>query len=680
MKSTVAVSPTSTTRVWAVRVAIALGALLLALVLLVLFFPWNMLREPVNRYVSEKTGRKFEILRELDVRPGWRGATIALDGIEFANPTWAREPYLVQAQRAEFEIRLWPLLRGQLVIPRIQLVSPMMGLQLEADGRRTWALGKDTGDAGTVPTIGLLQVDGGGLDFLAEHLGVDLHADFTFDTARGTLPLDFRIKGRYQRQPLTAEGRTGNVLQLTAAGQPPFPLEIKAAAGKTRLTASGTVAALADLDGIDAKFQVKGQTLGDLYPLLGIALPQTSPYALSGDLRKRGKVWEASALNGKLGLSDIGGDMRFDQSGKLPQLAGNLRSRVMDMDDLGPLIGLPPTARSASAIEGVEPPPSITQVKRAQRDAGAKVLPTATLDFERLRAMNADVQYSADKIRNVRELPLDRGSVHVKLVDGVLTLDPLDLGVASGKLAGAIRIDATQNPADIRASLDIRALQLNRLIPKVETLKTSFGKLDGRINLAGRGSSVASWLGGASGDVAAVTGRGQFSNLLLEFMGLDGGEIIKFLLGGDNNVTMRCAAVAFDVNKGVMVGRSLVFDTTDTVFNASGQASLADETMNFVIRQEPKDVSILSFRTPLVIKGSFGAPSAGIEAGPLAGRGLAALALGAVNPLLALFATIETGPGEDADCKAIVAEAGKPTAGAAATGANRARAARQPAR
>ncbi|MEP6721465.1 MAG: AsmA family protein [Variovorax sp.] len=659
------------------RIAAGVAALLAVLLIVVMFFPWDVLREPLNRYVSEKTGRKFEITRRLDVTPGWRGATIAFDGIEFANPSWAREPYLVKAQRAEFEIRLWPLLRGKVVIPRLALVSPTMGLQMEQDGRRTWALGKDTGDAGTVPTIGLLQVDGGGVDFLAEHLGVDLHADFTFDTARGEMPLDFRVKGRYQRQPLTADGSTGNVLQLTSAGQPPFPIEIKAVAGKTQLSAKGTVAALADLDGIDAQFQLKGQTLGDLYPLLGIALPQTSPYALSGDLRKRAKLWEVLGLKGKLGLSDIAGDMRFDQAPKTPHLSGSLRSRVMDMDDLGPLIGLPPTARAAKAVEGVEPPPSITQVKRAQKDPGRKVLPTAILDFERLRAMNAEVQYTAEKIRNVRDVPLDRGSVHVKLVDRVLTLDPLDLGLAGGRLAGAIRIDATQNPADIRASLDIRAMQLNRLIPKVETLKTSFGKLDGRINLSGRGNSVASWLGGSSGDVAAITGRGEFSNLLLEFMGLDGGEIIKFLLRGDRNVTLRCAAAAFDVNKGVMVGRSLVFDTTDTVFNASGQASLSDETMHFVVRPQPKDMSILSLRTPLVIGGTFASPSAGIEAGPLAGRGLAAVALGVINPLLALIATIETGPGVDADCKGVLADASQPTAGAAATGAARAKTTRR---
>ena len=654
----------------------ALVLICAALVAVLALFPWDTLRGPLNRYVSEKAGRHFEITRQLDVRWGLRGATVLLDGIDFANPSWARDPYLLRAQRAEVDIRLWPLLARRVVIPRLALVSPTLGLQMEEDGRRTWALGQDTADTDTVPTIGLVQIDSGALSFLAAHLGVDLRADFDFDSQRGAMPLAFQVEGRYQGQPLKAQGRTGNVLQLNAAGQPPFPIEIDAAAGHTRLKATGTVIELEGLDGIDAKFEIKGRTLGDLYPLLGVALPNTSPYALSGELRKRAKLWEVKDMKGRLGLSDIGGDMRFDQSNKVPHLAGTLRSGTMDMDDLGPLIGLPPTARSAKAVEGVAPPPSIEQLRRT-RGAATKVLPAATLDFERLRAMNADVQYTADRIRNVRDVPLDRGSAQIKLVDSVLTLDPLDLGIASGRIAGTVRIDAKENPADIKASLQVRALQLNRLIPKIETMKTSFGRLDGRINLSGRGNSVASWLGGASGDVAAVTGRGHFSNLLLEFMGLDGAEIIKFLLRGDNNVKLRCAALAFDVDKGVMQGRSLVFDTDDTVFYGSGQANLANETLDFVVRPEPKDMSFLSLRGPLVIRGSFGSPKVGVEAAPLAGRGAAALALGALNPLLALLATIETGPGEDADCQAALERARQPSSGsAAAKGAATAKTAR----
>ena len=674
--STTSPPPRPTPRPLALKVLAAMFALFLVLVLVISFFPWDVLRGPINRYVSEKTGRKFEITRHLDIGFGLRAATVKFDGIEFSNPSWARDPYLVKADRAEFDIRLWPLLAKKVVIPRLSLTSPVFGLQMEQDGRRTWALGKDTSDTSTAPIIGLLQVDGGAGDFLAKHLGVDLHVDFNFDTSRGQMPLDYKIKGTYQKQLLTAVGRTGNVLQLNATGAPPFPLVVKATAGHTTLGVNGTVAELSTLEGIDAKFDIKGQNLGDLFPLLGIALPQTSPYALKGELRKNGKVWSVTAMNGKLGLSDIGGDMKFDQGKQLPYLSGALRSRVMDMDDLGPLIGLPPTERSANAVEGVVPPPNITQVKKARRDPGTRVLPTAPLDFERLRAMNADVSYVADRITNVRQVPLDRGSVKVKLADGVLTLDPLDLGVASGRIGGAIRIDAAKSPADIRASLDVRGMQLNRLIPKIQTLKTSFGKLDGRVNLSGQGNSVASWLATASGDIAAITGKGEFSNLLLEFLGLDGGEIIKFLLKGDHTVTLRCGAVALNVDKGLMSTRTIVLDTDDTVFNATGNASFVTESLDFVIKAQPKDMSILSLRAPLTIKGTFGSPKPFVELTSRAGRGLAALALGAINPLLALAATIETGPGQDADCQGVLADAQRPGVGAAATGAVKAKTAK----
>ncbi len=651
------------------RIAIGFAVLVAVLVLVVLFFPWDTLRQPINRYVSEKTGRKFEITRRLDVHPGWRTARIEFDGIDFANPDWARDPYLVRAEKVDFDLHWWSLLRGKIDIPRLALTSPALGLQMEPDGRRTWALGKDTSDSSTVPTIGAVHVDHGSVDFLAKQYEVDLHADLDYDSSRGELPLDYRVKGSYRNQPLTAQGRTGNVLQITQTGQPPFPIEVNAAAGRTQLQAKGSIAELANFDGIDAVFDIKGQSLGDLYKLLGVALPNTSPYALKGDLKKNARLWEVKDMQGKLGLSDLGGSLAFDQSQKTPRLTGELKSQVMDMDDLGPLIGLPPTARSAKAVEGVTPPAAPPR----RSGASAKVLPTATLDFDRLRAMNADVKYQAAKIRNVHQLPLDRGSVHAKLDNGVLTLDPLDLGVAGGKLAGAIRIDATPDPADIRASLDMRALQINRLIPKVETLKTSFGRLDGRVNLSGRGNSVAGWLGAASGDVAAMTGRGQFSNLLIEVMGLDAGEIIKFLLRGDRNVTLRCGAVAFDVDKGVMKGRSMVFDTSDTVFYGTGQIDLARESMDIVIRPEPKDMSILALRTPLTIGGTFSSPKVGVEAGSLAGRGIVALALGAINPLLALAATVETGPGEDTDCKGVLAQASQPVSGTAAAGAAQAK-------
>ena len=88
-------------------------------------------------------------------------------------------------------------------------------------------------------------------------------------------------------------------------------------------------------------------------------------------------------------------------------------------------------------------------------------------------------------------------------------------------------------------------------------------------------------------------------------------------------------------------------------------------------------MSILSLRTPLVIGGTFGSPSGGVKAAPLAARGLAALALGAINPLLALAATIETGPGVDADCQEVLKQARQPISKGATDGAAKAKGAKR---
>ena len=129
-------TPRSARRALALKILAATVVSLVALAFVVAFFPWDLLRGPINRYVSEKTGRKFEITRHLDVNVGLRGATVKFDGIEFANPSWARDSYLVRADRAEFDIRLWSLLARKVVIPRLSLASPVIGLQMEKDGRR----------------------------------------------------------------------------------------------------------------------------------------------------------------------------------------------------------------------------------------------------------------------------------------------------------------------------------------------------------------------------------------------------------------------------------------------------------------------------------------------------------------------------------------------------------------
>ncbi|MDP3759177.1 MAG: AsmA family protein [Ramlibacter sp.] len=664
---------------WAKFLA-GLAVLAVLLALLVAFFPWDVLRGPLNRYVSEKTGRHFEITRHLDVKLG-RTTRILADGIEFANPEWAADPHLVKAEGAQIDIELLPLLRRHIVLPRVELRQPQLGLQIEPDGRRSWALGRDSGDPRNIPDIGALVVDRGSVHYVATGHGADIRTDFVIDgplslaktgtstaVASAEMPLRFAARGTWQKEPFTAKGRTGNVMYLSAPLQSPFPLQVDATAGATTLSARGTIASLATLDGADAVFDLRGKNLADLYELVGVVLPSTPRYAIKGHVSKQGETWRVRDIDGKLGNTDMKGELAYDRAQKVPHLAGKLRSNWLDFDDLAPIIGLPeqppkaaPARRVADAQTKDRPG---ARKARAPKDPNRKVLPRAPLDFARLKAMNSEVAYSAAKVTNSRWFPLERGSVNVRLREGVLNLEPMNLGIAGGTVAGSVRIDSHANPAIAKVDLKARSLELSKLFRDVNLTRTSFGKIHGDIELDGRGNSVAQMLAGSSGNIALLMGRGQISNLLLEVAGLDGAEIIKFLLRGDLNVPVRCAASAFDVKKGLMTSRALVLDTTDTVVYGDGTVDFATEKLDLYFRPYPKDMSILSLRSPLKLTGSLGAPQAGFEKGALAARAGLALALGAVNPLLALAATVETGPGEDANCGSILREAASPDAAA----------------
>lgn len=644
------------------------GLVLLAvlLTLLVAFFPWDLLRGPLNRYVSDKTGRHFEITRRLDVKVG-RTTRIFADGIVFANPEWAKDPHLVKAQGAQIDIELLPLLQRRIVLPRIELREPQLGLQLEPDGRRSWALGRDSSDPKNVPDIGAFVVDKGSVHFISAEHGADIRADFAIDgplappPAQGAapaptaMPLSFNARGTWEKEPFTAKGRTGNVLYLSAPLQNPFPLEIDGAAGATRLRARGSIASLSTLEGADAVFDLQGKNLGDLYKLLGVVLPATPRYALQGHVSKKDEVWRVRDIRGKLGNSDLGGELAFDRKQKVPHLVGKLRSNLLDFEDLAPLVGLPEQPRSAGAAR---------KAAKAPKDPNRKVLPTTPLDLARLKAMNSEVTYTAVRVTNAKKFPLERVHAGINLRNGVLKLEPLNLGIAGGTVAGRLHIDSHVNPAAVEADLHAKSLELSKMFRDERLTKTSFGRIHGDIDLKGRGNTTAQMLATASGNFALLMGQGQISNMLMEIAGLDGGEIIKFLFRGDQNVRLRCAATAFDVKGGLMTSRALVLDTDDTMVYGDGTVNLATEAMDLYFRPYPKDASIFSLRSPLKIAGTLGAPQTGPDKGALAGRAVAALALGAINPLLALAATVETGPGEDADCGAILRAAASPNAAA----------------
>ena len=277
-------------------------------------------------------------------------------------------------------------------------------------------------------------------------------------------------------------------------------------------------------------------------------------------------------------------------------------------------------------------------------------MPDLPFKFAHWDTLDAEVKFSAQSIRQGSYMPLEALSTQLRLKDSVLTLDPLRFGVAGGQLDAVITLDGRHNPIQAKAQVQLKRLALAKLLPADQQGKASISRIGGQISLAGSGNSVGSMLAHADGSVALLVSGGEISQMTMEKAGLHLWEIFRLTLTGDKQIKLRCAVANFDVKAGNMQAHTLLLDTEVTTLLGSGHIDLAQEKLDLTLTQQTKNTSPLALRSPIHISGNFAKPVIRVDSTRMAARALGALALGVINPLLALIPLIDAGPGQDSDC------------------------------
>jgi len=623
---------------------VALVLLVVAVVVLLILWDWNWFKRPVERIVEAKTGRSFDIGGDLGVDLG-RTTAIRLDRVRFGNARWSKSPVMASADRVDFSVELWPLLRRDVLIPELRLVHPHLLLERGPDGTGNWVFGSP---GNTNVQFRRLWVQDGRLQYVdaAERTGADVAVTSEAGRAGEAAPIRADGSGQWKGTAFRVHARAESPLALRDPSHP-YHVDAIADAGTTHAHARGTLIDPVRLRDFDLQFALSGRNLDELYPLLHIATPPSPPYRFDGRLTRSfdgpRTVWHYDRFHGRVGDSDLAGSASMTVGGPRPVLRGTLVSRQLDFDDLAVFVGKAPHAGAGETTN----PELAAQAAREQ--ASPRVLPDTPYNLEKMRAMDADVRWKAQRI-DAPSLPLDDMDVHLRLDDGLLRLDPFDFGVASGHIRGQLRMDARKAPIRTQVDASARGLDLARVLPRIQTARDAIGRVGGTAALRGTGNSVAKMLGSADGSLAMGMGHGEISNLVMELAGLDIEESLKFLLTGDKRIPIRCAFGDFAVQDGVMHSRALAFDTTDTIIVGSGDISLRDETLDLTLRPRPKDRSLLALRSPLLVGGTFKDPHFRPDMKRLGLRGAIALSLASIAPPAALLATLELGPGKDAQC------------------------------
>jgi uncharacterized protein involved in outer membrane biogenesis len=627
----------------------------LALIVFLVVFDWNWARGPIAKIASAQLQREVRIDGDLDVHPWSLKPRAEATGIRIAQPAWAGTGQMLKVNRLAVQIEILPLFRRKVVLPLLRIDGPSVDLRRELSGRANWTFGDPNRKRPLkLPAIRHFVINDGQVrydDRVRKMIftGTVSSNEQAAEGGRGK----FQLKGDG-----TLNGAkflaliTGGPL-LNISPDRPYPIGADIRAGATHITANGQIDKPFDLGRFSANLMVEGSDLNNLYYLTGLSLPNTPPYRVAGALTRNGFTYDFKRFNGRVGDSDVAGDLTVLAGGERPFLKGAIVSRRLDFDDLGSLVGAAPaTGRGETANAG-------QKIEGAQRAAGGLLLPTATLQVERIRAMDAEVTYRAATV-NAPGLPLRKVSLDLTLKNGVLNLNPISFGFSRGDLSGRIKLDASGKVPRTDADLRLTNGHLEEFIPIRSGGQPALeGVIAARLKLTGYGDSVHKAAASSDGAITIVIPKGEIRQAFAELLGVNASKGLILLLSDSNKQTsLRCGLADFKVSKGVLTAQQVVFDTGVVLAKGSGTIDLETERMDLRIDGASKKARLVRLFAPITIKGPLSQPKVGVELGRVVAQGgIAAVLTGLLGPLGTLLPFVDPGLEKNADCIALMQEA-----------------------
>jgi hypothetical protein len=624
-------------------IAWTLGSLCLIVTLVgvgaYVFVTSDYVRAQIENHANAIAGHKTKIAK---VAIDWSWTPhVHLEDFELSNADWGKADHLFKAQQIEFDIRLWPLLHGDIVLPHLMLRNPEVYLERNAHDQSNWSPEESPVAHAAVkqvapqqrheaPLIGRLEIIDGHVGYIDQKRKLDLSGTVSTATGQAGAEPEARLSlnGRLEGQKLTVAFVGGSALMLRETDKP-YPVDLEVAYGETRLTLKGTIQDPFQYQGADLQLALSGPDLSEIFPLLGIPGPPTPPYRIRGKLQLEPGISRVVDMAWHAGESDLSGEVAIDQRSQPSRLTARLNSHHLAFADLAPLVGATP-ARKVN----VSPQQAQTE---AQLEARSELFPNVPLHVERLRAMNMDVALDAKRVAAPSYLPVQSIAARVRVENGRAIVRPFNMGFGNGRVEGELSVDASTEVPATRMNLRFDAIDLAAFFRDSRFFDTTNGKLRGRIVLAGSGRSLAQVMGTADGDIVTTMAGGSVSGLIADLAALQIGDALVLYITGDHRIPIRCALGRLKFDHGVVAFDKTVMDTEKSVLHFDGQALLKTQEISSKITADTKQFDLLDLHSPVLIEGKIRAPK---------------ISLGRKIPI----PTPDFGGADDADCQKLTQE------------------------
>ncbi len=592
-----------------IALIVIVGIVAVAVAALPFILTGNFVAEKVAAAVKERTGRDLTLrINSLSLFPDLKAR---VESATLSDVPDSGRPAMLELGPTEFEVALWPLLRGTVQVDRLTVDGLRANLLVDAAGRPNWEFGRESDQVANdapqpasqepldLPDIQLGDVRLGGVEATYKDEGTGQ----TLQVADGALAVS--MPNLDMPAELNGDAKVNNrALVLKARVESP-----RALAEQRPTTVQGQISSDLFNASLEARPEADGRTGGplsvsvpDLRAMTAwLGMPNAESLSLrSVNLTGKATIGSRNAQldEFQLALDDIkaNGSAAADWSGRIP--AATVRTSVapVDLNRFIPPAASQPASPSASPSAGWSDEP---------------------IDVSALRRMNLDAVIESQGLL-VRNIKFGPSRTTLRLQDGILAADASEVPVLGGRTSTALRIDATRQPAGYALKASSEGIQAELVLAALAGTDRLRGTVSLNADLAAVGTSQKAVVSGLNGTTRIVLRNGALRGVNIAAILRDP---VAAATGRQQGITQETDFAEFGgtfrLDGGVARTGDLHMLAPLFRMDGEGTVSLADRRLD--LRLNPKATATLQgqggqfdrsgLTIPILVTGTFDAPS-----------------------------------------------------------------------
>ena len=546
----------------------------------------------ISAKVKEITSRDLEIRGHITFTISLKPTITARD-LSLANAAWASDPTMLDIDRLDVTFDLIALLFGDFDTTELAIEGGKLALERDGQDRANWQLGLDQDDVeqtqdyleGPFPYIHAIRIADFDVDYADRDSGSELEAHLnSFDAAFAPKErrLSANLDADFRNQAVIASASVADLLSLHNGGTTAVELAVQL--GRTKLSFDGTADAKPGEEALQGAVTAAGPGTSDLATLAGATLPDLGALEARAEIALTGTALDLTALDLRIADSDLRGRAKIGW-GKQPSLTFDLSS---DRVDATPLV---------KAWRQDDEAPAEKPTK------DGLLFSDQPLFLDKLPPVELDLKLAIDKLVIVN-LTLDSLLLKVEESDGTLKVEPFKFVHKGATFTGRASVEKT-TPPKVSLKVLTQNFDLGSFLTEQDLTDLVQGEIDIGIDVQGHGNSLHALVSSLDGAASFVMSDGSVASRYIDFIAAD---LLRMLMPWrtiPQETYIKCALLQFEIHKGKAKTRSLLFDTRTMVILGKGKIDLKDETIHARLRPRPKDPTLISLATGLVLHGKL---------------------------------------------------------------------------